>query len=313
MSIEKRFNPDKTWVGITPTSWWNDDFLDIDAGITFGQCVSEMAFAGYAGCSVGHKFPTDTAVLLPELEQRKLRVSEPWTSTYFTLPKMHDKTIANFKTSMSLIKALGGSDLVVAEIGGSSHPLPIDLFANRRVLNDAEWTLLADGLNEIGKLAKDARMTLCYHHHMGTGVMTQPDIDRLASVTDPDLVHFLFDTGHLFYAGGDPLHMACKYAKRIKHCHLKNIRKPAMDKVIADGLSFKDGILLSLKDGVPGGVFTVPGDPEGCIDFKPILQVLADADFEGWLIVEAEQNPATANPLKYATMAREYMKNVIHI
>src|SRR5258708_1394665 len=159
--MKKKFDPATTWVGITPTSWWNDDFLDIDIGITFGQCVSEMALAGYAGCSVGHKFPTDPAILLPELNQRHLRVSEPWTSTYFTVKNMRQKTIDNFKTSMAFIKAMGGTDLVVAEIGGSSHPLPIDLFANRRILDDAEWKLLADGLNDIGKIANEAGMTLC--------------------------------------------------------------------------------------------------------------------------------------------------------
>lgn len=303
--MKKKFDPATTWVGITPTSWWNDDFLDIDIGITFGQCVSEMALAGYAGCSVGHKFPTDPAILLPELNQRHLRVSEPWTSTYFTVKNMRQKTIDNFKTSMAFIKAMGGTDLVVAEIGGSSHPLPIDLFANRRILDDAEWKLLADGLNDIGKIANEAGMTLCYHHHLGTGVMTWEDVQKLAELTDAKLVHFLFDTGHLYFAGGDPLTMAKACARRIKHCHLKNIRKPAMEKFKAEGMSFKDGVLA--------GIFTVPGDPEGCIDFEPILEVLAEADFHGWLIVEAEQNPAKANPLKYATMAREYMKNTIHI
>jgi inosose dehydratase len=127
----------------------------------------------------------------------------------------------------------------------------------------------------------------------------------LALLTDPDLVHFLFDTGHLYFAGDDPLAMAEKYAERIKHVHLKNIRKPIMDQVKPKGMSFKDGI--------QAGIFTVPGDPDGCIDFKPILEVLADRDFKGWLIVEAEQNPAHANPLKYATMAREYLRNTIHI
>jgi inosose dehydratase len=301
----KRFDPEKTWVGITPTSWWNDDFLDIDIGITFGQCISEMALAGYAGCSVGHKYPTDPDVLLAELGQRKLRVSEPWTSTYFTVNDMHDKTVANFCSSMQFIKAMGGTDLVVAEIGGSSHPLPIDLFANRRVFDDIHWKLLADGLNEIGKIAHDAGMTLCYHHHMGTGVMTRADIDKLACLTDPDLVHFLFDTGHLYFAGDDPLSMVHAYAKRIKHVHLKNIRKPIMEQVKPKGMSFKDAI--------QAGIFTVPGDPKGCIEFEPILGVLSDNDFTGWLIVEAEQNPAHATPLKYATMAREYLRNKIRI
>jgi inosose dehydratase len=232
-------------------------------------------------------------------------VSEPWTSTYFTIENMHDQTIKNFRTSLAFIQAMGGQDLVVAEIGGSSHPLPIDLFANRRVLDSKQWKLLAAGLNEIGKIAKDADMNLCYHHHMGTGVMTRKDLGQLANMTDPDLVHFLFDTGHLYFAGDDPLDMAKTYAKRIKHVHLKNIRKSVMDQVEPQGMSF--------KDAVQAGIFTVPGDLNGCIDFQPILQVLADSGFQGWLIVEAEQNPAHANPLEYALMARKYLRDTFHI
>lgn len=298
---KKRLDRDKVSIGITPTSWWNDDFLDIDIGIPFEQCVSEMALAGFEGCSVGHKFPTDRDVLKAELDLRGLRVSEPWTSTYFTIEAMHDTTVANFHQSLDFIKAMGGTDIVVAELGRSVHQQPVALFANRPYFTDAQWDALASGLNEIGKIAADAGMRLCYHHHMGTGVMTRPDVDRLAAATDPELVHFLFDTGHITFAGGDALCFARDYIHRIKHVHLKNIRKPVMEKVIAENLSFRDGIEL--------GVFTVPGDPEGFVDFDSIFEVFAENDFSGWLIVEAEQNPAVAKPLKYAKMAREYLRH----
>jgi inosose dehydratase len=301
----KKLNPEKVWVAITPTSWWNDDFLDIDIGITFGQCVSEMALAGYQGCSVGHKYPTNIDDLTRELGQRGLRVSEPWTSTYFTIAEMHDKTVANFHDSLKFIKAMGGTDLVVAEMGRSSHQQPIALIPNRPIFTDKEWDLLTAGLEELGKIANSEGMRLCYHHHMGTGVMIRSDVDRLMKSTDPKLVHLLFDTGHLFFAGGDPLSLAQAYADRIKHVHLKNIRKLVMDQALAENLSFKQSI--------QAGIFTVPGDPEGCIDFAPILQVLADHNFEGWLVVEAEQDPAKANPLHYATMGRKYMRDVIGV
>jgi inosose dehydratase len=302
---KKKFDPEHVWVGITPTSWWNDDFLDIDIGIPFGQCVSEMALAGYAGCSSGHKYPTDPAVLLQELGQRGLRLSEPWTSTYFTIHNMHAKTVANFRESLKFIKAMGGTDLVVAELGGSSHQQPIALIPNRPILTDQQWDLLTAGLNELGKIADAEGMRLCYHHHMGTGVMIMDDVDRLMASTDPKLVNLLFDTGHIYYAGGDPLKLAQKHASRIKHVHLKNLRPKVLADALAQELSFKEAILA--------GIFTVPGDPDGCIDFAPIMQVLADHDFKGWLVVEAEQNPAAANPLHYATMGRQYMRNVIGI
>jgi inosose dehydratase len=301
--VPKKLNPEKVWVGITPTSWWNDDFLDIDIGITFGQCVSEIALAGYEGCSIGHKFPTAIRDLTCELGRRGLRVSEPWTSTYFTIAAMHDKTVQSFRQSLSFIKAMNGTDIVVAELGASSHQQPVALVPNRPIFTDAQWDLLSSGLTELGQIARDADMRLCYHHHMGTGVMTREEVDRLAISTDPKLVHFLFDTGHIQFAGGDPVGMARDHADRIKHVHLKNIRRPIMEKALAENLSFKDAI--------KAGIFTVPGDPDGCVDFAAILQVLADHDYEGWLIVEAEQDPANANPLHYAKMGRSYLREVI--
>jgi len=111
------FDRDAIAFGVTPTLWWNDDFLDLDAGITFGQAVSEMALAGFEGCSIGHKYPTDTDVLRAELGRRRLRVSEPWTSTFFTVEAMHDRTVADFRRSLEFIRSMGGSDLVVAELG----------------------------------------------------------------------------------------------------------------------------------------------------------------------------------------------------
>jgi inosose dehydratase len=294
---------EKISFGITPTGWWNDDFLDIDIGIPFGQCVSEMALAGFEGCSVGHKYPTDTAVLKRELDLRGLRVSEPWTSTYFTIEKMHEQTVADFLKSLDFIKTMGGTDLVVAELGGSSHQQPVALVPNRPIFSDRQWDALASGLNELGRLAGDAGMRLCYHHHMGTGVMTRADVDRLMAATDPRRVNLLVDTGHITFAGDDPLSLVRAHGKRVKHVHLKNIRRSVMESALRNDLSFKASILA--------GVFTVPGDPEGCIDFPPILEALAEHDFEGWLVVEAEQDPAKGTPLHYAKMARAYLREVI--
>jgi inosose dehydratase len=297
------FDRDAISFGVTPTLWWNDDFLDLDAGISFGQAVSEMALAGFEGCSVGHKYPTDTAVLTEELDRRGLRVSEPWTSTYFTINAMHDKTVADFQDSLAFIKAMRGTDLVVAELGRSSHQRPVALVPNRDVFDDDRWAALASGLNGLGKIAKDEGMRLCYHHHMGTGVQTRADVDRLMEMTDPDLVHLLLDTGHIYFAGDDPLSLAQAHADRISHVHLKNIRRPAMDEALERGSSFEEAI--------KHGVFTVPGDPAGAIDFAPILQVLADRGYRGWLVVEAEQDPNRANPLDYATTARRYLREVV--
>ena len=296
-----RLSPDKVKLGVCCTLWWNDDFPTIDADISFGQALSEMALAGFQGCSIGHKYPSDSAELKAALDLRGLEVSEPWTSTYFTISKMQQQTIDAFEETLTKIKALGGTELVVAEFGASSHLLPVDVFANRPVFTDAQWDALTAGLEELGKIANSAGMKLSYHHHMGTGVMTRADVDRLMASTDPALVHLLLDTAHIAFAGDDPLELARAHADRIGHVHLKSIRPEVVSRVREEGLSFQEGVEL--------GVFTVPGD--GAIDFRPILEVLADADYQGWLVVEAEQDPNKAVPLEYAEKARAYLAEIL--
>jgi inosose dehydratase len=299
--VIQNLTPERVRLGVTPTLWWNDDFPLIDIGIPFGQCVSEMALAGFQGCSVGHKYPKDPAELKAALDLRNLRVSEPWTSTYFTINGMEQQTIDAFEDTLAFIKAAGGTELVVAELGGSSHVLPIALFDNRPVFNDRQWEQLANGLNRLGKIAVDSGMRLSYHHHMGTGVMTRAEVDRLMASTDPGLVHLLLDTGHLAFAGDDPIAAAQAYADRIGHVHLKDIRPEVVSRVREQRLSFQQGI--------EDGVFTVPGD--GALNFVPVLEALGRAGYEGWLVVEAEQDPAKANPLEYALKARAYLREVL--
>jgi len=295
------FDRAKVKLGVTPTLWWNDDFPLIDMGVTFEQCISEMALAGFEGCSVGHKYPKDPATLVAALKLRGLQVSEPWTSTYFTSVDMEEVTLKAFADTLEFIKALGGTEMVVAELGGAVHPLPVAVFANAPTFTDAQWAALCSGLNKIGGIAASEGMRLSYHHHMGTGVMTRPDIDRFMDGTDPEVVHLCLDTGHIAFAGGDPLDVAKTYASRIGHVHLKDIRPEVVAEVKGQHLSFQDAI--------EAGVFTVPGD--GAIDFVPILQTLADSGYEGWLVVEAEQDPVKANPLTYALKARGYLREVL--
>jgi inosose dehydratase len=299
--VIQNLTPERVRLGVTPTLWWNDDFPSIDIGIPFGQCVSEMALAGFQGCSVGHKYPKDSAELKAALDLRHLQVSEPWVSTYFTINGMEQQTINAFEDQLAFIKAMGGTDLVVAEFGRTSHILPVALFANRPVFDDQEWDQLANGLNHLGKISVDCGMRLNYHHHMGTGVMTRADVDRLMASTDPSLVHLLLDTGHLAFAGDDPVAAAQAYADRIGHVHLKDIRPEVASRVREEGLSF--------QQAVEDGVFTVPGD--GSLEFVPVLQALGDAEYQGWLVVEAEQDPAKANPLQYAIKARTYLREIL--
>ncbi|MFH9816596.1 myo-inosose-2 dehydratase [Streptomyces sp. NPDC017230] len=288
-------------LGITPTCWTNDDFPTIGADIPFEQCVSEIALAGFEGCSVGHKFPTDPRALKQALDLRGLRVSEPWASTYFTVRDMRERTLAGFREQLDFVQAVGGDQVVVAELGHAVHQQAVALAANRPVFDDAAWDALLTGLDELGRMAADRGMFLCYHHHMGTGVQSRADVDRLLAGTDPDLVRLLLDTGHLTLAGDDPLALARDHARRIAHVHLKDVRPDVLEYFRREDPSFHDAVLA--------GIFTVPGD--GMTDFGPVLRALADAGYRGWLVVEAEQDPAKAHPLTYAKKAREHLRTLI--
>ncbi|MDR1301295.1 MAG: TIM barrel protein, partial [Treponema sp.] len=164
--------------------------------------------------------------------------------------------------------------------------------------SNIEWDRLGEGLNKLGKLAAEKDMKLTYHHHIGTGVQTKAEIDRLMENTDPNLVGLLYDTGHLVFSGEDHLEVLAKWIHRIRHVHLKDLRPALRNQAIAEKWSF-------LK-AVKAGVFTVPGD--GAVDFVPIFKALKEASYTGWWVVEAEQDPAQANPLEYAIKARKYIK-----
>lgn len=305
MSTKPKLSPDKVHIGVTPTLWWNDDFINIDIGIPFEQAISEMALAGYVGCSLGHKYPSDPATLRAALDLRGMRISEPWVSTYFTINEMKEQTVKKVRQQLAFIEVMETdndsrrADLVVAEFGRAVNPLPLALIPNCPVFDDREWGLLVEGLHEIGKIAREEGRRLCYHPHLGTGVMRADAVERLMNSTDPELVHLLVDTGHLAAVYVDPLEVTRKFAPRVRHMHLKDVRADAVKKMHEEGLSFEEGI--------QAGIFTVPGD--GSIKtFPEIFEVLAEAHFDGWLIIEAEQNPAKATPLKYAKMGRAYLR-----
>ncbi|WP_392530922.1 myo-inosose-2 dehydratase [Nostoc sp. C117] len=298
------FNPEKVHLGITPTGWSNGDdpTIDLDPPIRFEQILSEMALSGFQGSQTSGKYPEDIKVLKKELKLRNLTISEPWVGTEFTVGKK-DETFKEFDKQLQFMKQIGGStSIVVAELGNAVHQKPVAPLPNRPKFTDKQWQDMTEGLNELGSIAKKEGMQLCYHPHIGTGVENFADIDRLMANTDPENVKLLLDTGHLYYAGVDPLEVTKKYSDRIKHVHLKNIRQSVLDDSIEKGLSFLDSIRA--------GVFTVPGDTNGAINFKPILKELANAKYQGWLVVEAEQDPNKTNPLNNALIARSYLREV---
>lgn len=288
----------KVKLGIAPIAWTNDDMPDLGAENTFEQCISEMALAGFTGCEVGNKYPKDDIPTLKKaLKLRNMQICNAWFSTFLTT-KPYEETEKDFIEHITFLKEMGAKVVGVSEQGHSIQGTDKSIFDDKYIMNDSEWDMLCTGLNKLGKVAKDMGIALTFHHHMGTVVQTEAEIDRMMQNTDPELFSLLFDSGHLAYCGEDYMSVLTKYASRIKHVHLKDIRPEMVKKVKAEHLSFLDGVRL--------GTFTVPGD--GAIDFEPIFNVLSQSNYEGYVLVEAEQDPAVANPFEYALKARDYIR-----
>ena len=292
------FDLNKVKLGIAPIAWTNDDMPDLGAENTFEQCISEMALAGFSGTEVGNKYPKDPQVLLSYLEPRGLSIASAWFSSFLTT-RPYEETEAAFIAHRDFLYALGAKVIVVSEQGHSIQgQMETPLFEAKYILNDGEWDTLAQGLNKLGMRARERDMSLVYHHHMGTVVQTAAETQRLMESTDPSLVYLLFDAGHIAYCGDDPLAVLKRHMGRVRHVHLKDIRPEVVRRVRDEKLSFLQGVRM--------GAFTVPGD--GSIDFAPIFEVLAQSGYSGWLLVEAEQDPAKANPFIYAQKARAYIR-----
>ncbi|MEI5994434.1 myo-inosose-2 dehydratase [Candidatus Enterococcus mansonii] len=290
----------KIRLGIAPIAWTNDDMPELGKENTFEQCVSEMALAGFVGTEIGNKYPKDPDVLRSYLDIRGLSVASAWFSAFLTT-KPYEETEKAFIEHMNFLYFMGAKVIVVSEQGHSIQgQMSTPIFKEKPVFTEEEWQALASGLERLGELANAKDMTIVYHHHMGTGVQTTEEIDRLMALTDPKKVSLLFDTGHLVFSGEEPIAIYQKYQDRIKHIHFKDIRKDIAKQVKETEQSFLNAVKL--------GVFTVPGD--GMIDFIPIWEAIENSDYEGWIVVEAEQDPAKANPFEYAVKARKYIREI---
>jgi inosose dehydratase len=264
---------------------------------TFEQIVSEMALAGFSGSEVGNKYPKDAAVLNKALTMRGLTICNAWFSS-FLIAKPYEEVEAEFIKARDFLFAVGARVIGASEQSYSIQGQTKPIFDAKPSFSDAEWEKLCTGLNKLGARAAEKGMSLVFHHHMGTGVQTAAEIDRLMENTDPQLLGLLYDTGHLVFSGEDHLAVLNKWIKRVRHVHLKDMRPDLRVKAKEQKWPF--------LQAVKAGVFTVPGD--GCVDFKPIFSALKNSGYSGWWVVEAEQDPALANPLEYALKARSYIK-----
>ncbi|WP_455818324.1 myo-inosose-2 dehydratase [Pseudomonas cerasi] len=292
-------NKDNVKLAIAPIGWTNDDMPELGSENTFQQIVSEMALAGFTGSEVGSKYPRDPAVLKPMLDIRGIQIVNAWFSTFFANGEKA-KTIDEFINHRDFLHAMGAKVIGCSEQSLSIQGTTKAVLEEKPHFTDEQWRLTAEGYNELAKLAAEKGMTVGLHHHMGTAIQTTAEVDRFMAETNDD-VYLLFDTGHAYYSEGSQeamLAILTKYLPRINHIHLKDVR----DEIVAQVKSQK----LSFLDGVKKGTFTVPGD--GVIDFDPVFKILDDFGYKGWMVVEAEQDPALANPFEYAVKARKYIR-----
>jgi inosose dehydratase len=286
-------------IGVNPIGWTNDDLETLGDDIPLEVCLAEARQAGYTGIELGRKFPRRLAELRAVLQAHGLQLVSGWYGSHLLRHAVKDE-IAAMQAHTSLLAGMGCTVMVFAEETGSVHGrLGVPLSTRPRVAED-DWSRFGEALTEVAQHLAGRGMRLAYHHHMGTVVETEVEIDRLMSMTAPS-VGLLLDTGHLTYAGGDVLAVARRHAGRIAHVHCKDVRPEILREVTRLDRSFLEAVV--------DGVFTVPG--EGCVDYRGLLGILRDAGYAGWLVVEAEQDPVKAHPLTYARMGFTHLNRLL--
>jgi inosose dehydratase len=286
-------------VGANPIIWSNDDFPELNGDLPLDTILREMRAAGYAGTELGHAYPRTPESLGPILARHGLQLASGWHSTHLASRPLVDE-LQNFEPHIALLKALGAPVAIVAECTRCIHGTREAALGfetdSRPTLTETEWTALIRGMKALTERTAAAGLKLVYHHHMGTAIQRESDLDRLLGAV-PEL-RLLLDPGHLAFAGIDPVNVAQRYARRIAHVHLKSVRPEIVARVRRDKWSF--------CRAVTEGVFTIPG--EGSVDFPAIFRILDAANYHGWLIAEAEEDPAKAPPLPKARQARDYVR-----
>lgn len=279
--------------GTNPIAWANDDDQTIGAHIPTEQILREAGREiGFDGIENGHRWPDDPQALKALLGEYGLRFVSGWNSTHLLVRSVEDE-IAAAGPHLARLKANGCKVCIVCECSNTVHGNPDVAVNDRPRLSADEMAAFGAKIEAFAAWMAGEGITLVYHHHMGTVVESPAEIDAFMAATGP-ATHLLFDAGHCAFGGGDPEAVLARHVDRVAHFHAKNIRRPVCDRVRAEGLSFLQGVMA--------GAFTVPGDPEGAIDFVPLLRLLAGAGYEGWLVIEAEQDPVVRNPLVYQSM-----------
>ena len=275
-------------LGIAPIAWSNDDLPELGGETTLQACLSEARLAGFSGVESGGKFPKTSGELGPILQAHDLQLVSGWYSGTVLDSDVKAET-AKARAQVELFRDLGAAVIVYGETAGTIQSKRGAPISTRRVLADEEMRAYGRKLTAFAEFCADQGVALSFHHHMGTAIESEGDIDRLMSATGK-AVGLLYDTGHLTFAGADVMRVIEKHGKRINHVHAKDVRRDVAAGLDRDRDSFLDAVLK--------GVYTVPGD--GSVDFGTVAKRLAGIGYEGWFVVEAEQDPAKAPPLEYA-------------
>ena len=286
-------------LGISPINWINNDMNDLGDNYSVDAVLADMRDMGFVGTEWCRKFPTEAHLLRPLLDTYGITLAGAWKTVQFSTGVNFEQELQDFRQYARFLKEMGSDYVVVCDGGGSLHwdnPGP-----RRQVVpyDDTAWIRLAEGLNQAGQYANELGMKLAYHPHVGTNVERPEAIARLLAATDAEVVSIVYDTGHIYAGGGDPLRILERHAHRLACVHLKDVRQDALSRFRERGGTF--------IEAVRDGLFTVPGD--GCIDFRPILKVLSERNYQGWMMIEAEQDPQQAEPRTYAEKAMQYLQS----
>lgn len=278
--------------GTNPIAWSNDDDQTLGAHIPLEQCLREAGEIGFDGIENGHKFPSDPKELKAVLDPNGLAFVSAWYSLNLLDRSVEDEKVA-MQPHLDRLKGMGCTVCIACETSNAIHGRDDLPLSASPVLADGDWAEFGAKVEEIAAWTQAQGLTLVYHHHMGTIVETPDEIDRFMAVTGP-ATRLLFDTGHCAFGGGDPATVLARHIDRLSHFHAKNLRPDIMAQVRGEGLSF--------LEGVRRGVFTVPGDADGMVDFAPCLSQLAEVGYDGWLVIEAEQGALVRDPVTYQKM-----------
>jgi inosose dehydratase len=286
-------------LGINPIGWTNDDVRWLGDEIPLEVCLAEAKAAGYVGIELGRKFPRQAKALKKILHRHDLALVSGWYSARLLERSAKDE-IAAMQDHLKLLKDLGCSVMVFAETAGDTVPFVSKPLSQRpQITAPGQWKELGRRMTETGDYLQDHGLRLALHHHMGTPVQTAEDVDRLFDHCGPS-VGLLVDTGHLTFAGDEPVKMIRKHGARVAHVHAKDVRRGAFLQALELDLSFTEAVLA--------GIFTAPGD--GIVDFAAVMKELKKLGYDGWIVHEAEQDPRIANPLIYAKIGNAHLREV---